>query len=38
VPRVKNAEECVALFTELVDKYPIITIEDPFDQDHTEAW
>ena len=37
-PRVMNAEQCVQLFSDLVDKYPIITIEDPFDQDHTEAW
>ena len=37
-PRVKNAEEATALFAELVAKYPIITIEDPFDQSHYDAW
>lgn len=37
-PRVKDAAACVELFSELVDKYPIITIEDPFDQSHYDAW
>lgn len=31
--RVLSAEKLVSFYTELVDKYGIVSIEDPFDQD-----
>ena len=36
--RVYNAEQMVDLYESLVKKYPIITIEDPFDQDDFKAY
>lgn len=37
-PRVLNTDQCIDLFEDLVNNYPIVTIEDPFDQDDTAAW
>ncbi|ORZ07272.1 enolase [Lobosporangium transversale] len=31
-------EDLAALYKEFIDKYPIVSIEDPFDQDDWEAW
>ncbi|WP_404433711.1 phosphopyruvate hydratase [Microbacterium lacus] len=33
-----SAEELTAYYAELVDAYPIVTIEDPLDEDSWEAW
>lgn len=35
---VKTGEQLVELYTQLVKKYPIISIEDPFDQDDWENY
>lgn len=35
---IKTGEEMVAFYKSLIDKYPIVTIEDPFDQDDWENW
>lgn len=36
--RVVDSKEFVEIYSELVSKYPIISIEDPFDQDDFEAY
>lgn len=35
---VKSGDEMIAFYKSLIDKYPIVTIEDPFDQDDWENW
>jgi len=35
---IKTTAEMMDFYKEIVDKYPIISIEDPFDQDHWEAY
>ncbi|KAG5440003.1 hypothetical protein PCK2_000695 [Pneumocystis canis] len=34
----KTSKELAHIYLELSDKYPIISIEDPFDQDDWDAW
>ncbi|ACS30039.1 enolase [Micrococcus luteus] len=34
----RSAEEMAAYYTELVDNYPIVSIEDPLDEDDWEGW
>lgn len=36
--RVYNEDQMIDLYAKLVDKYPIVTIEDPFDQDDFGAY
>lgn len=31
-------EKLTNLYTEFIKEFPIVSIEDPFDQDHWEAW
>ncbi|XP_049807671.1 enolase-like isoform X1 [Schistocerca nitens] len=33
-----SMEKLAALYSEFIKEYPIVSIEDPFDQDHFEAW
>jgi len=35
---VLSGDEMVALYQKLISEYPIVTIEDPFDQDDWENW
>jgi enolase len=35
---VRTSDELVALFSELVDKYPILSIEDGLDEEDWEGW
>jgi enolase len=35
---VKTGDEMIAFYKQLIDKYPIVTIEDPFDQDDWDNW
>ena len=35
---VYTGDEMVAFYKKLIDEYPIVTIEDPFDQDDWENW
>jgi enolase len=35
---VKSGDEMIAFYKSLIDKYPIVTIEDPFDQDDWSNW
>merc|ERR1712176_237105 len=35
---VLSGDEMIALYKKLIDKYPIVTIEDPFDQDDWINW
>jgi len=35
---VKSGDEMIAFYKSLIDKYPIVTIEDPFDQDDWANW
>lgn len=35
---VKTGDEMIAFYKQLIDKYPIVTIEDPFDQDDWNNW
>jgi len=35
---VLSGDEMVALYQKLINDYPIVTIEDPFDQDDWENW
>ena len=35
---VLTGDEMVAFYKKLIDEYPIVTIEDPFDQDDWENW
>uniref|UniRef100_A0A0K8R9H2 phosphopyruvate hydratase n=1 Tax=Ixodes ricinus TaxID=34613 RepID=A0A0K8R9H2_IXORI len=37
-PDIKTSDQLVELYKELVNKYPIVSIEDPFDQDDWEAY
>ena len=34
----RSAEEMAAYYTELVDNYPIVSIEDPLDEDDWDGW
>lgn len=34
----RNVEQMIELYTDICDKYPIISVEDPFDQDDFEAF
>ena len=36
--QVLSGDEMIALYKKLIDKYPIVTIEDPFDQDDWTNW
>lgn len=36
--RVLNADEFCTVFEDMINKYPIVSIEDPFDQDDFEAY
>jgi enolase len=36
--QVLSGDEMIALYKKLIDNYPIVTIEDPFDQDDWENW
>ena len=36
--RQLTAEDLIKYYTELIEKYPIISIEDPFDEDDFVAW
>ena len=36
--RILTQDQTIALYQGLVDKYPLITIEDPFDQDDFESY
>jgi len=36
--QVLSGDEMIALYKKLIDKYPIVTIEDPFDQDDWINW
>jgi enolase len=31
-------EKLAELYQEFIKDYPIVSIEDPFDQDHWDAW
>jgi enolase len=33
-----NADQLCDLFEDMIKKYPVISIEDPFDQDDFEAY
>lgn len=33
-----NGDEMIRLYHEYIAAYPMVSIEDPFDQDHWEAW
>merc|ERR1740129_1281382 len=35
---IKSTSEMMDFYKEIVAKYPIVSIEDPFDQDHWEAY
>jgi len=35
---IKSKDEMMAFYRDMTDKYPIVSIEDPFDQDHWEAY
>ncbi|KAL7575817.1 hypothetical protein ACA910_003141 [Epithemia clementina (nom. ined.)] len=35
---VKTGDEMIAFYKKLIDEYPIVTIEDPFDQDDWSNW
>ena len=35
---IKSGDEMIAFYKMLIDKYPIVTIEDPFDQDDWKHW
>ncbi|KAF8323904.1 enolase [Clavulina sp. PMI_390] len=37
-PQLISGTELADLYLKLVEKYPIVSIEDPFDQDDWEAW
>jgi enolase len=36
--KARTAEEMAAYYTELVDNYPIVSIEDPLDENDWEGW
>ncbi|AFZ81545.1 enolase, putative [Theileria equi strain WA] len=38
IPLLKSGDEMVAYYKELCEKYPIVSIEDPFDQDDWECY
>lgn len=37
-PDIRTREQMIALYTDICEKYPIISIEDPFDQDDFESF
>ncbi|PVV02850.1 hypothetical protein BB560_002684 [Smittium megazygosporum] len=34
----KDTDQMIALYKDFVSKYPVVSIEDPFDQDDWESW
>lgn len=36
--QIISTEALTDLYKEFIKEYPIVSIEDPFDQDHWEAW
>lgn len=36
--RILSQDETIALYKNMADNYPIVSIEDPFDQDDFEAY
>lgn len=36
--RILNQEQTIALYKKMCDNFPIVTIEDPFDQDDFDAY
>lgn len=36
--RIITPDQLIAVYTNLVDKYPIVSIEDPFDQDDFSSY
>jgi len=36
--QILTGDQMIALYKDLISKYPIVTIEDPFDQDDWEHW
>lgn len=36
--RVYNEDQMIDLYEDMINKYPIVTIEDPFDQDDFKAY
>ncbi|XP_050531467.1 enolase-like isoform X2 [Daktulosphaira vitifoliae] len=36
--QIISTEKLTALYKEFINKFPIVSIEDPFDQDHWDAW
>lgn len=36
--RILTPDDMIKLYTKLIDKYPILSIEDPFDQDDFKAY
>lgn len=37
-PDTRNVDQMIELYTDICEKYPIISVEDPFDQDDFEAF
>lgn len=37
-PRLLDQKKMVELYRKLAEKYPIVSVEDPFDQDDAEGW
>jgi enolase len=35
---IKSTEEMIAYYAELIDAYPLVSIEDPLDEDDWEGW
>lgn len=33
-----NSDTLTNVYADMVNQYPIVSIEDPFDQDHWDAW
>mmetsp|Transcript_7169 Transcript_7169/g.15147 ORF Transcript_7169/g.15147 Transcript_7169/m.15147 type:complete len:468 (-) Transcript_7169:218-1621(-) len=36
--KLLTGDELIAFYKDMIDKYPIVTIEDPFDQDDWDNW
>lgn len=36
--KLLSGDELIALYKDMIDKYPVVTIEDPFDQDDWDNW
>ena len=35
---VRSAEELIDYYEEMIEKYPVVSIEDPLDEDDWEGW